>query len=157
MATDVDTQLAGALRERGQRVTTQRLVLHRILHELGRHVTAEELARRAEPQLPGVSLPTVYATLALFEELGVVRRVAGEGVVLYDPRAEPHHHARCSSCGRIDDLEAPLEDSPALAAAASAGYVPDRAELVVVGLCPDCAARAGSGSGAAAEGKRVSP
>lgn len=139
MSTTSDTELADVLRASGHRVTSQRLVLHRILRELDRHVTAEELARRAAEQLPNVSLPTIYATLSLFEELGIVRRVAGEGVLLYDPRGEAHHHVRCASCGRIDDLDTPLEAGPALAAAASAGYLPDRAELVVVGLCPACA------------------
>lgn len=152
MSTANDTALAGALRARGQRVTSQRLVLHRILRDLDRHVTAEELARRAAEQLPGVSLPTVYATLALFEELGIVRRVAAEGAVLYDPRTDAHHHVRCSRCGRIEDLDAPLEDASVLAAAEEAGYEADRTEVVVVGVCPDCRGRAGeatAGSGSA--------
>lgn len=134
-----DEQLTTALRERGQRVTTQRLVLHRLLRELDRHVSAEELARLAAPDLPGLSLPTVYATLDLFEELGVLKRVSqAGGPTLYDPRAEPHHHLRCSRCGRLEDLDTPIDTKAALRAAKRAGYAPERAEITVVGLCRDC-------------------
>lgn len=138
-----DDQLTTVLRERGQRVTTQRLVLHRLLRELDRHVSAEDLARAAERDLPGLSLPTVYATLDLFEELGVVKRVsrAGGGPTLYDPRAEPHHHLRCSRCGRLEDLDSPIDTKAALRAAKRAGYTPERAEITVVGLCSRCSVR----------------
>src|SRR3954454_12374616 len=101
-----DEGLAEALRARGQRVTSQRLILHRMLRELDRHATAEELLRAAEERLPNLSLPTVYATLELFEELGVVRRIAGgPGPVLWDPRPEEHQHFACRRCGRVLDLD----------------------------------------------------
>jgi Fur family ferric uptake transcriptional regulator/Fur family peroxide stress response transcriptional regulator len=54
-----EQRLVTALRERGQRVTSQRLIIHRLLRDLDRHVTAEEVLRRAAEQLPGMSLPTV--------------------------------------------------------------------------------------------------
>src|SRR3954469_11218375 len=85
-----EERLVAALRARGQRVTSQRLVIGRLLRELDRHVTAEEVLRRASEQLPGVSLPTVYATLDLLAELGVARRVSVGGPVLYDPRDPAH-------------------------------------------------------------------
>ena len=136
-----DSELTAALRERGQRVTSQRLILHRALRELDRHTTAEELLRAAGRRLPGMSLPTVYATLELFEELGVARRVeAGGGAVLWDPRAEEHQHFSCRACGRVTDLDATVRAAGAMEAARAAGHSPDRAELVVVGLCADCSA-----------------
>ena len=61
-----DQALVEALRRRGYRVTSQRLVIGRLLRESDRHVTADEVLRRAGAHLPGVSLPTVYATLVLF-------------------------------------------------------------------------------------------
>src|ERR687891_2547482 len=85
-----DEQLARSLRERGQRVTSQRLLIHRALRELDRHVSAEEVLAAVSPSLPNVSLPTVYATLDLFGELGIVRRgSAGSGAPLSDPPREP--------------------------------------------------------------------
>jgi len=76
-----DEQLTAVLHERGQRVTPQRLVINRALRELDRHVTADEVLAAVARRLPNVSLPTVYSTLELFEELGLVHRV---GVSLVD-------------------------------------------------------------------------
>jgi Fe2+ or Zn2+ uptake regulation protein len=135
-----EQRLVAALRERGQRVTSQRLVIGRLLRELDRHVTAEEVLRRASEQLPGVSLPTVYATLDLLAELGEARRVSVGGPVLYDPRVEDHAHVRCRECGRVEDLDVPLDAARALRAARDVGFVADAAELVVEGRCAACAA-----------------
>jgi Fe2+ or Zn2+ uptake regulation protein len=63
------------------------------------------------------------------------------GPVLYDPRTEDHAHLRCRSCGRVQDLDAGIDAGPALSAARAAGFVPDGAEVVVQGLCGECAAR----------------
>ena len=135
-----EERLVAALRARGQRVTSQRLVIGRLLRELDRHVTAEEVLRRAGERLPGMSLPTVYATLDLLADLGLARRVSVGGPVLYDPRTEDHVHLRCRSCGSVEDLETAVDAAPALEAARAAGFAPDTAEVVVGGLCARCAA-----------------
>jgi Fe2+ or Zn2+ uptake regulation protein len=134
-----DVELAELLRQRGLRATSQRVVMHRLLREHNRHVTAEELLGEAAEKLPGVSLPTVYATLELFEELGIVRRVnGGGGTLLWDTRAEAHGHMICSRCGRIEDMEIPIDLERARRSAARSGFQPDRAEIVVSGLCARC-------------------
>jgi Fe2+ or Zn2+ uptake regulation protein len=127
------------LRRRGFRVTPQRVLMHRALRSLDRHVTAEELLGEVSKTLPNASLPTVYSTLELFEELGMVRRVpTGGGTALYDPRTDPHGHVRCSRCGRVEDIDAPVDTERVLRAARESGFEPDRAELVVSGLCASC-------------------
>src|SRR2546422_381664 len=126
-----EAALARTLRERGQRVTSQRLVLHRVLTDLGRHVSAEEVYEAAAPLLPGLSLPTVYATLGLFEELGVVRRLSvGGDAVLFDPRADDHHHVTCSRCGRVEDLDISVDDHAVLRSAGKTGFAPDRMQVI---------------------------
>src|SRR3954454_22631011 len=132
---DADARLTAALRERGQRVTSQRLVIHRLLRELDRHVTADEVLRQAAERLPGMSLPTVYATLDLLTELGLARRVSVGGPVLYDPRTQEHALMRCRVCGRVEALDLPLDRAPAAAAARASGFAPETAELVVEGRC----------------------
>ena len=135
-----ETALAAALRERGQRSTPQRLAIARVLTDLDRHVTAERVHAEISARMPGVSLPTVYATLDLLEELGLARRVATDGgAVVYDPRTDEHHHLVCRSCGKIADVDAPVDVSGVRAAAQATGFQPDASQVVVRGLCADCA------------------
>ena len=141
MTAVMESSLAAALRERGQRVTPQRLMVARVLSDLDRHVTAEVVFDELGERMPGVSLPTVYATLDLLESIGLIRRVASErGAVVYDPRTDDHHHLVCRGCGTIVDVDAPIEAESLLSAARSAGFAPDHAQVVVRGLCADCAA-----------------
>jgi Fur family transcriptional regulator, stress-responsive regulator len=140
MTAAMETSLAGALRERGQRVTPQRLMVARVLSDLDRHVTAEVVFDEVSRRMPGVSLPTVYATLELLEGIGLIHRVASErGAVIYDPRTDAHHHLVCRRCGAIVDVDAPVEAEELLSAARSAGFAPDHTQVVVRGLCANCA------------------
>jgi len=139
MSATADHRLATALRAGGHRVTSQRLVLYRVLDELGRHASAEEIARASNERLPGLSLPTVYATLELFEGLGLVRRVdAGGPAALFDPRTDPHAHFACRRCGAVTDLDAAVDAASAEAAARAGGAEPDHVEVVLRGLCANC-------------------
>src|SRR3954467_11685756 len=118
-----DSQLETALRERGLRVTPQRVLIHRALRELDRHVRADEVQAAVSERLPNASLPTVYATLDLLEGLGMVRRVAARaGAALYDPRVDPHQHVVCRSCGRVEDLDVAVDSRGALRAARRRGF-----------------------------------
>ncbi len=130
--------LQAALRQRGMRVTPQRVVVHRALRELDRHVTADELLDAVAERLPNVSLPTIYATLELLEELGMVRRVQRAGTTLFDPRTDSHHHLVCTSCGSIEDLDSGLDTDGLERAAARRGFEHERIEAVVHGRCESC-------------------
>ncbi len=121
------------------RVTPQRVVVHRALRELDRHVTADELLDAVSERLPSVSLPTIYATLELLEQLGMVRRVQRAGTTLFDPRIDAHHHLVCTTCGSVEDLDAALDAAALERAASRSGFSPDRVEALVHGRCRDCA------------------
>ena len=137
----MDEQLVSKLRERGLRVTSQRIVIHRALCARAQHLTAEQVLEAVSDVLPGTSLPTVYATLELLEQLGLVRRVGtGNGAVLFDSRVEPHAHTVCRGCGATADLDVELGSERALKRARRDGFTPDHAQLVVWGLCERCAA-----------------
>src|SRR3954451_14276900 len=128
------TDLPALLRERGYRTTAQRVVIHDALQDAGRHLTAEQVLSLVGQRLPGVSLPTVYATLDMLEELGLVRRVHTPSALLFDPRPDDHAHALCRSCGRVDDVEGGTDLRKPLAAARRAGYVTDGGEVLITGL-----------------------
>ena len=134
------TDLVELLRARGQRVTSQRVVVLRALRRLGHHATADEVLGAVQSELPGISAPTIYATLDLFVELGLARKVhGGHGAALYDPRVEPHQHAVCRQCGRVQDVDGDASLGIVLATARANGFHPDGAEVIVSGLCADCA------------------
>jgi Fe2+ or Zn2+ uptake regulation protein len=140
-ASDIDQRLVAKLRERRLRVTSQRVVIHRALCARPQHMTAEQVLDEVSGVLPGVSLPTIYATLDLLEELGLAHRLpTGNGAVLFDSRVEPHAHAVCRSCGVAMDLEAPSVPGGAIASARKSGFVADHAQLLIWGLCQQCAA-----------------
>jgi Fe2+ or Zn2+ uptake regulation protein len=128
----LDHKLTAVLRERGQRVTQPRLRIHRLVAATPRHVTADQL----HDELPDLSPATIYSTLELLEELGVVRRVASlEGVTVYDSVSEPHGHAVCRRCGAMFDIAA----ADTARSAAPAGFEIERAEVQLIGLCARCA------------------
>jgi Fe2+ or Zn2+ uptake regulation protein len=135
-----DSAAAAALRAAGYRVTPQRLVVHRTMLDLDRHVGAEDLLEAVEDRLPNVSLPTVYAALGALQDAGLVRRVpVSRGRALYDARVTQHHHLVCRRCGAVEDLDAEVPLAPALSSASEHGFAPDGAEVVVHGLCAECA------------------
>lgn len=138
------------LHSRGQRVTPQRLVTLRELRRRGRHATAEEIHRAVLHELPGISVPTIYATLELFVELGLARRIETGIAALYDAGLEPHHHAVCRHCGRVQDVDGRLNTNALLDTARAVGFQPQGAELIISGLCADCAAKAGDSQPAVA-------
>jgi Fe2+ or Zn2+ uptake regulation protein len=126
------------LKARGLRVTAQRVVIYDALRSAGRHLTADQVRDAVRERLPGVSLPTVYATLELLEELGLIRRIHTPSALLFDPRGKEHAHALCRRCGRIEDIDADGSPPAVLRAAEGAGWSARSAETLVVGLCPDC-------------------
>ena len=141
-----ETTLATALRERGQRVTPQRLAIARALSDMDRHATAEQIFGEVSARMPGVSLPTVYATLELLEEIGLVRRIASDsGTALFDPRTDEHHPLVCRVCGAIADVDGAVDHGALMAAARGAGFVPDQAQVVIRGLCATCRTPSASG------------
>jgi Fe2+ or Zn2+ uptake regulation protein len=129
------------LHARGQRVTSQRLVILRELRRRSQHATAEEIHRAVHHELPGTAAPTIYATLDLFVQLGLARRIDTGTAALYDARLEPHQHAICRRCGRVEDVDGRMNATALLRAAGTQGFHADSAELIISGLCHECAPR----------------
>jgi Fe2+ or Zn2+ uptake regulation protein len=134
-------ELSELLHERGMRVTSQRLLIERVLREHGGHLTAEQVHELVGPALPGVTQQTVYSTLALLADLGVARRVAAPGPsTRFEAVGADHHHMICERCGAIEDLQARVPLGAAARAARDSGFVPASAGVTVLGLCARCAA-----------------
>jgi Fe2+ or Zn2+ uptake regulation protein len=138
----MDEPLITALRATGRRVTMPRLLVHRWLRERDRHVTADQVYAELAEQMPSLSAATVYETLDLLAELGLIRRVnTPRGATTYDSRVADHHHVVCRECGLIEDLDAAVDTGAAENSARAAGFAPDFAQLTVSGLCSACRAQ----------------
>jgi Fe2+ or Zn2+ uptake regulation protein len=114
-------------------------VILRELRRRSQHATAEEIHRAVHHELPGTATPTIYATLDLFVELGLARRIDTGTAALYDARLEPHQHAICRRCGRVEDVDGRMNASALLRSAGAKGFHADSAELIISGLCHECA------------------
>lgn len=141
---ELDRELTTALRAGGHRVTIPRLVVHRHVRRATNHLTPEAVHSQLAGGLPSLSPATIYSTLELLDELGLVRRVSTpRGGTVYDPRVDDHHHLICRNCGRVEDFEAPVRMVAAEDRARELGFRPEHGELQLTGLCSICAAEAG--------------
>jgi Fe2+ or Zn2+ uptake regulation protein len=140
----LDAELIQALRGHGHRVTGPRLTVYRHLRRQEGHFTPEQVHSDLVGGSPSLSPATVYATLDLLADLGLIRRMSTpRGVALFDTRTSRHHHLLCRSCEAIIDLEAPVSTAGARAAAAAAGFTVEHSELQLTGLCEACATAGG--------------
>ena len=90
----------------GLKITPQRLAVYKEIASRQDHPSAEELYERLKDKIEGISLTTVYRTLASLEKAGLVQRVPTlKDKVRYDARVEPHSHFVCIKCGKIVDLD----------------------------------------------------
>jgi Fur family transcriptional regulator, ferric uptake regulator len=131
------SDLASQLHERGLRMTPQRRQVLDAIRDLG-HATPEEVAEA----VPGVDVTTVYRTVELLEELGLVRHThLGHGAPSYRPAEDEHVHIVCHRCGSVTDLAPDVADTLADRLRVDYGFTLDRAHFTVSGECRQCAAR----------------
>lgn len=99
--------VAAALRQHGIQPTSQRLLITRLLFERRTHLSAEEVFRLVNASDRRVSKATVYNTLGLLTEKGVIREViADPNRVFYDPNTSAHHHFFDVETGELRDIDA---------------------------------------------------
>jgi Fur family ferric uptake transcriptional regulator len=127
--------LAERLHARGLRVTPQRERVLGTVRSLG-HATPEQIS----DAVPEVDLATVYRTLELLEELGVIRHThLDHGAPAYRPAEDDHVHVVCHDCGSVVDAPAALADELERRLREERGFWLDRAHLTVFGRCAACA------------------
>ena len=119
--------------EKGLKMTGQRRVIARVLSDAGDHPDVEELYRRAVQLDPRISIATVYRTVRLLEEKGILeRRDFGGGRARYEPTEHGHHHHLIDvDTGKVVEFEDPEHERVMQAIAARLGFdlVSHRLEL----------------------------
>lgn len=129
-------------REGGFRVTPQRVEILRMLLEVGGHPSAEDLYSDLRGRMPGLSVDTVYRTLATFQELGIVRRLEVlDDRGRFELNSEPHHHLICTRCRRVWDVEWSELDELDVPSDAHAWGEVDRPHAELRGICQNCLAQ----------------
>lgn len=134
---------AGALRKRGLRATSQRVILLKLISEVEghKHLTAGEIFEQAVETLPGLNLATVYRTLEGLHEAGLVDRLAaGLDQVHYSYRDPDHLHGHlcCQSCGKVAVLDYAFVQDLAKVVDKEYGFELADSHLGLPGLCKAC-------------------
>ena len=125
---------------KGQRVTTQRRLLLDLLRQSGGHLDADELYRLAKDRESRISLSTVYRSLRLFKELGLVdeRRFAEEHYHYEAKGKRQHHHLVCLGCGKVIEFEHPVLGKVKEDVGRQSGFEIVGADVHMEGYCSDC-------------------
>lgn len=121
------------------RYSRQRERIYEYLSHAVEHPSAEMIFQALRPEIPNLSLGTVYRNLNLLEQLGKIRRVSTcRGNERYDAICHDHAHFICQECDTILDLEE-LDGTPLLKQLSpEEGYGVSRLDIILTGRCPRC-------------------
>lgn len=121
------------------RLTTQRQI---ILEELGKvtsHPTANEVYDMVRKRLPRIGLGTVYRNLELMADSGIILKLEVGGTQKrFDATVAPHYHVRCTSCGRVDDIDMEVQSKINRIAENASNYLILGHHIEFSGICPKC-------------------
>jgi Fe2+ or Zn2+ uptake regulation protein len=135
---DAKTVDAGLLQSR-YRLTRQRAAVLRALGD-GAHLSAETILERVRSELPGVSLGTIYRSLDILREIGLVQAFSfGGSAARYEATIEKHHHLLCTKCRELTNVRADGVAEIAGELARRAGFREADYALTIFGLCAACA------------------
>ncbi|MFC2002409.1 Fur family transcriptional regulator [Chloroflexota bacterium] len=128
------------LEKLGYRLTPQRLMIASAIENSTDHISAEEIYTEVVNRYPNVNISTIYRTLELLEQLGLVTKTdLGGGRVRYHPAdTGHHHHLICQECGAIIDLDEPVLSSLKDVLLREYNFIADLRHLGIFGRCVKC-------------------
>lgn len=132
--------LYDTLRGAGHRLTPQRTLILSTLLERGGHLTAEEIHAHARKQYPFLNLSTVYRTLDVLKEVGLVAETdLGSGRRQFELLgAGEHHHLVCEQCGQIIQIDGAILQPLRGQLAAQHGFEARLDHFAIFGVCREC-------------------
>lgn len=137
-------KLREILRNRGINPSYQRIKIFEYLRDNKLHPTVDMIYERLSPEIPTLSKTTIYNTLKLFAEKGMVSLlVIDQAELRVDPNIVPHAHFICSHCGKIYDID--IDESSLKEIEGRASYEGHRIESIQValrGICKNCMSKA---------------
>lgn len=131
--------LRGRLRERGFRLTAQREMILAAVDRLG-HATPDEVHAEVRQHSEAVNLSTVYRTLEVLEELGVVRHthLTDRAPTYHSTSDHEHFHLVCRNCRRVTSVDPGVATTLVDRLRSDFGFVADVGHLGVFGHCVNC-------------------
>jgi len=125
---------------KGHPLTSQRRLILELLRGAKGHIDAKELYRRASAKDESISPATVYRSLNLFKELGLVDQMRlGQVRCYYEIKQSPEHqHLVCQGCGKVIEFQNPHFNKLIKAVRDEHGFNVTKAELYLEGYCPEC-------------------
>jgi len=133
-------RLAESLHTSGRRITRQRRLVMHVLQDNPGHLEAEAVYALAKASDPNVSLPTVYRTLAVLKEIGLVKDYTlGEDHAHFETVPEtPHYHFACLKCGQVVEFDAPQVTQVVHALSKRERLQVTDVHLFISGYCAEC-------------------
>jgi len=133
-------EIVSKLSERGYRLTPQRMMILSAIESSDDHISAEEIYAQVVAKYPHVNISTVYRTLELLKQLGLVTETdLGGGRFRYHPADKGHHHHLvCQQCGAIIDLDESLLSPLKSALLREYKFSADLRHLAIFGRCASC-------------------
>ncbi|MDO9509442.1 MAG: Fur family transcriptional regulator [Thermovirgaceae bacterium] len=96
------------IRNRGLKITSQRVGILKLLKNRKDHPSAEQIFREMKQSFPTISFATIYSTSQILQEAGLLQILTIDGQrVFFDPDPAPHAHYRCRKCGSVSDIPMP--------------------------------------------------
>ena len=130
------------MEETGLKLTHQRFEILDTLISMNGHPSAEDVLAVVKTKIPGISLDTVYRTLALFERHGVIAKVQYvDDKTRYDSETRRHCHLTCTRCRRIEDFFRPEIEQLQVPDETARWRKIENKHLELRGICQDCMAK----------------
>jgi Fur family ferric uptake transcriptional regulator len=136
-------RLSDSLRQLGYRGTVQRDVILEAVESIDGHISMDDLYQRVHERFPQVNLSTIYRTMELLEEVGLVRHAHFHDGVTKWHRADEivHQHLVCERCHSETDLDLGLVDPLTSEIRDHYGFAANLTHFVITGVCRDCLAK----------------
>ncbi len=128
--------LSNHLKNQGVKPSIQRIKIYEFIRNHAIHPTADDIYNHLVKEIPTLSVATVYNTMHLFEQKGIVRTISIDNhQTRFDWNMTPHGHFQCKVCGTIYDLEANLNQ---MNISELDGFQVDESHYYFKGLCKSC-------------------
>ena len=132
-------EIADTIRMHGHRATPQRIAIYEALWKSGSHPSVSDIHEYAIKTDPSISLATVYKTLQLFSDIGLVREMSvRNGSTRYDPDTEFHINLVCNKCGKVEDFNCVSIDEIVPNLYDQTGFQTQSYSFEVRGVCSSC-------------------